>query len=100
MYNSMEYETFQILFCFLIGLSWGVFYFIFLGLTTGRAGLFSLVAERAEDGSVKVFNMWNLGLVSSVTIVWFLWLAGQSDSFVDKLIRQSWSYLVGQNLIG
>ena len=102
---AMDFGIFQIVFCFVVGLVWSVFYFVFkalmpvISVSHGRHWS-SMVAERDEDGAIKVFSLWNLSFAASLTIVFALWMAGQPDSFVDQMIQYSWSYLVAQNILG
>ena len=98
----IDFGTFQIVFCFVVGLVWGVAYLIFRGLGFRWHGVAvsRTEPELDEDGAIKFFTLWHFGLVSSVTIVLFLWMAGQPGSFADMMIQQSWSYLVAQNIIG
>ena len=102
MMSAIDFGTFQIVFCILVGLVWGVAYLIFRGLGFRWHGVAISRTEPKldEDGAIKVFTLWHFGLVSSVTIVLFLWMAGQPGSFVDVMIQQSWSYLVAQNILG
>ena len=89
----------------MVGLVWGVFYFVYKALMPAiafspRSHWSSMVAERDEDGAIKIFSLWNLSFAACLTIVFALWMAGQPDSFVDQMIQYSWSYLVTQNILG
>ena len=69
----IDFGTFQIVFCFVVGLVWGVAYLIFRGLGFRWHGvaISRTETELDEEGSIKVFTLWHFGLVSSVTIVLF-----------------------------
>ena len=87
----MDYEVYRGLFCVVVGISWGVFYFGYK-LLIGSVGGVAAVADRNDEGDVKFFNLWNLGLVSTVTIAGFLWLSMREDSWLAGIIRDSWIY--------
>ena len=90
----MTFEIFRGLFCVLVGISWGVVYFGFK-LLTGSGGGIGAVGDRDEEGGVKFLSLWNLGLVSTLTVAGFLWLSMYEDSFVARIITDSWDYLAG-----
>ncbi len=95
----MTFEIYRGLFCVLVGISWGVVYFGFK-LLTGSTGGIGAVGDRNEEGGVKFLSLWNLGLVSTLTVFGFLWLSLREDSLVARIIADSWDYLLASNLVG
>ncbi len=83
----------------LIGLSGGIVYFAYK-ILTGNVGMLASCGERNEEGNVKFFNLWNLGLVSTSTVAGFLWLSLQQDSFVARIITDSYVYLFPSGMTG
>ena len=83
----------------LIGLSGGIVYFAYK-ILTGNVGMLASCGERNEEGNVKFFNLWNLGLVSTMTVAGFLWLSLQEDSFVALIIADSYVYLFPSGMTG
>lgn len=95
----MEFEVYRGVFCVLVGMTWGVVYFGFR-LLKGDPGALASCGERNEEGDVKFFNLWNLGLVSTITIGGFLWLPLQQDSLVAQIIEGSYAYLFRPGIAG
>ena len=95
----MTFEIFRGVFCVMVGISWGVIYFG-VKLLTGSTGGIGAVGDRNKEGGVKFFSLWNLGLVSTLTVAGFLWLSLREDSIVARIIADSWDYLVANNLVG
>ena len=86
-------------FCVLVGISWGIVYFAYK-ILTGNVGMLASCGERNEEGNVKFFNLWILGLVSTMTMAGFLWLSLQEDSFVARIIADSFVYLFQPGIAG
>ena len=63
---------------------------VFKSLSGTTRGLLLNVAEKNEEGDVKIFNFWNLGLFSFITMVGFLWWSSNETSAVSQVIRRSW----------
>jgi hypothetical protein len=56
--------------------------------------------ERNEEGNVKFFNFWNLGLVSTITVAGFLWASLKEDTIVARIIADSYAYLFLPGIAG
>jgi hypothetical protein len=95
----MEFEVYLGVFCVLVGISWGIVYFAFQILKGGPNMLVSC-GERNEEGNVKFFNLWNLGLVSTLTVASILWLSLKEDTFVARIIADSYVYLFQPGIAG
>ncbi len=95
----MEFEVYRGVFCVLVGISWGIVYFAYK-ILTGNVGMLASCGERNEEGNVEFFNLWNLGLVSTMTVAGFLWLSLQEDSFVARIIADSFVYLFQPGIAG
>ena len=95
----MEFEVYRGVFCVLVGMSWGIVYFG-LRLLKGNAGVLASCGERNDEGDVKFFNLWNLGLVSTLTVGGFLWLSLKEDSLVAQIIEESYVYLFQPGIAG
>lgn len=88
----MDLEGYRYLFCALAGISWGVLHFAYKALTVNCAGVFCIFMERDDEGDLKIFNSWNLGLYSAITILVFFWLSGMEGTPVYWAMIKSWEY--------
>jgi hypothetical protein len=95
----MEFEVYRGVFCVLVGISWGIVFFG-LKLMKGNAGVLASCGDRNEEGHVKFFSLWNLGLVSILTVAGFLWLSLEEDSLVAQIIEESYLYLFHPGIAG
>ena len=95
----MEFEVYRGVFCVLVGISWGIVYFGFR-LLKGDPGALASCGERNDEGDVKFFNLWNLGLVSTLTVGGVLWLSLKEDSLVAQIIEESYVYLFQPGIAG
>ena len=96
---ELTYQDYRYLFCVVVGVAWGVVYLVFKSLSGTTRGLLLNVSEKNDEGDVKIFNFWNLGLFSFLTMVGFLWWSNNEASAVSQVIRRSWDYLAEQNLV-
>ncbi len=77
----MAFEVCRGVFCVLVGISWGIVYCSYKILTE-NVGLLASCVDRNDEGNVKFCNLWNLGLVTTLTVAGMLSLALQEDCFV------------------
>ena len=68
---ELTYQDYRYIFCVVVGLASGVVYLAFKSLSGTTSGLLLSVSEKNEEGEVKIFNFWNLGLFSFITMVGF-----------------------------
>ena len=95
----MEFEVYRGVFCVLVGISWGIVYFAFQ-ILKGAPNMLASCGERNEEGNVRFFNLWNLGLVSTLTVASILWLSLKEDTFVARIIADSYVYLFQPGIAG
>jgi len=95
----MEFEVYRGVFCVLVGISFGIVYFAFQ-LLKGQENMLQSCGERNEEGNVKFFNLWNLGLVSTITVAGFLWASLKEDTIVARIIADSYAYLFQPGMAG
>ena len=95
----MEFEVYRGVFCVLVGISWGIVYFAFQ-ILKGGPNMLASCGERNEEGNVKFFNLWNLGLVSTLTVASILWLSLKEETFVARIIADSYVYLFQPGIAG
>ena len=96
---ELAYQDYRYIFCVVVGLASGVVYLAFKALSGTTSGLLLSVSEKNEEGDVKIFNVWNLGLFSFITMVGFLWWSSHETSAVSQVILQSWEYLVAEKIV-
>ncbi|MEM7223662.1 MAG: hypothetical protein AAF495_11820 [Pseudomonadota bacterium] len=96
---ELDYQDYRYIFCVVIGIAWGIVYLVYKSLSGTTRGFMLNVSEKNDEGDVKIFNFWNLGLFSFLTMVGFLWASSYETSTVSEVIRRSWDYLVEQKIL-
>jgi hypothetical protein len=93
----MEFEVYRGVFCVLVGISFGIVYFAFQ-LLKGQENMLQSCGERNEEGNVKFFNFWNLGLVSTITVAGFLWASLKEDTIAPSPYVENARRMRGESL--
>ena len=91
----MDFEVYRVVFCVVVGIVGGSIWFVGRACTVGCVGLSAAAMEKNEDGSLKVFNFWNLGVASFIKTGFLVWYSGVEGSFVEGLIIDSYAYFMG-----
>ena len=92
----MDFATYTVVFCVVIGLGFGTVGFALRVLFYNRHGAQGDGMDRNEDGEVKVLSFWNMSLATFAAIVGLAIASHFETTYVARAVKRSWDYFVAQ----